>query len=213
MDPDASSKAVPATSPRLCESGEADNFVAAGTEMESPQFEHKETAAQLVPCRICPLNSPPSQSCFSEMDTHLSPSGETETEKETSQVKSANEHEINDDTAVTASRSMGSPVASDMNEDANMVMTHETQDADMDTKDNTQDNTSLGCKITFSTADDLDEMMDIGTIDQLEQEAQMKEEDHNDSTENRISPPISMKGEVFSVVHLFIERFMCVTDM
>lgn len=33
------------------------------------------------------------------------------------------------------------------------------------------------CVLRVSTAPDLDEMMDIGTVDQVEQEAQMKEEE------------------------------------
>lgn len=54
-------------------------------------------------------------------------------------------------------------------------------DPDSDIKDNsiTQqgEEPCVSNKLRISTADDLDEMMDIGTVDQVEQEAQMKEEE------------------------------------
>ncbi|XP_047239406.1 zinc finger MYM-type protein 4-like isoform X3 [Girardinichthys multiradiatus] len=43
---------------------------------------------------------------------------------------------------------------------------------------------SFATKLSVSAADDLDEMMDIGTVDQMEQEAQMKEEEEEEE-ENR----------------------------
>ncbi|XP_032391777.1 zinc finger MYM-type protein 4 isoform X1 [Etheostoma spectabile] len=53
---------------------------------------------------------------------------------------------------------------------------------DIDTKediDTQQEKESPGSKVRVSAVDDLDEMMDIGTVDQVEQEAQMKEEQLN----------------------------------
>lgn len=49
-----------------------------------------------------------------------------------------------------------------------------------------------------STADDLDEMMDIGTVDQVEQEALMKEEEVNClmDVESSRSPAFSNTGKV-----------------
>ncbi|XP_015829628.1 zinc finger MYM-type protein 4 isoform X3 [Nothobranchius furzeri] len=44
-----------------------------------------------------------------------------------------------------------------------------------------EDKSSLAGKPSVSMAEDLDEMMDIGTVDQVDQEAQMKEEDQNSS--------------------------------
>ncbi|KAM9385428.1 zinc finger MYM-type protein 4-like isoform 2-T2 [Pholidichthys leucotaenia] len=55
-------------------------------------------------------------------------------------------------------------------------------DADIATKESDgteQEKVLSDCQLKSFTADDLDEMMDIGTVDQLEQEAQMKEEDQS----------------------------------
>ncbi|GLD47742.1 zinc finger MYM-type protein 4 isoform X1 [Lates japonicus] len=56
----------------------------------------------------------------------------------------------------------------------------ETKNTDSDSKEDVgtqQEEESHGHKLRVSTADDLDEMMDIGTVDQMEQEAQMKAEE------------------------------------
>ncbi|CAJ1082996.1 zinc finger MYM-type protein 4 isoform X3 [Xyrichtys novacula] len=45
--------------------------------------------------------------------------------------------------------------------------------------DTQQEEKPLGSSLRVSSVDDLDEMMDIGTVDQVEQEAQMKEEEQN----------------------------------
>ncbi|XP_037548991.1 zinc finger MYM-type protein 4 [Nematolebias whitei] len=49
-----------------------------------------------------------------------------------------------------------------------------------------EETSPLRCKPTVSTEDDLDEMMDIGTVDQMEQEAQMKEGEENDPSPSEL---------------------------
>lgn len=49
-----------------------------------------------------------------------------------------------------------------------------TSDAQKDLKENAA---PRSCTLRVSTADDLDEMMDIGTVDQIDQEAQMEKEE------------------------------------
>ncbi|XP_049890849.1 zinc finger MYM-type protein 4 isoform X3 [Epinephelus moara] len=53
----------------------------------------------------------------------------------------------------------------------------ETNEPDINTKEDISEQPVK--KLGLSTAEDLDEMMDIGTVDQVEQEAQMKEEQDN----------------------------------
>lgn len=69
-------------------------------------------------------------------------------------------------------------------------------DTDIDTR---QENVSQVCTLRVSTADDLDEMMDIGTVDQVEQEAHMKEEEGNRSmdVDGGCSPAIPSPGNLF----------------
>uniref|UniRef100_UPI003AB04B55 zinc finger MYM-type protein 4 n=1 Tax=Centroberyx gerrardi TaxID=166262 RepID=UPI003AB04B55 len=64
------------------------------------------------------------------------------------------------------------------------VVKDATEEDKSDTKEDSSSNVeSLGCKLMDTTATDLDEIMDIGTVDQVEQEAQMKEEEQKNSTE------------------------------
>lgn len=62
-----------------------------------------------------------------------------------------------------------------------------------------QENASSASKLLVSSADDLDEMMDIGTVDQVDQEAQMEEEKQSKSQSlegNLQSAAVSSAGEV-----------------
>ncbi|XP_070777315.1 zinc finger MYM-type protein 4-like [Enoplosus armatus] len=199
---------VHGASPRLSEHGEEDNFVAE-KEMESTESEHKETEAAAVTSPVCvsPPNPSPSQSSFSTeetVSTVLVQGGETGStsgsEKDGTEVKTEEEFELNAENVAVKDNSLEeSPAAPGVSEDTNMDKTSKREltnmDPDIDTKEDIdiqQEKESVGCK-RVSTADDLDEMMDIGTVDQVEQEAQMKEEEQNSlmDVDSSRSPAIS----------------------
>ncbi|KAM7384706.1 hypothetical protein PAMA_011861 [Pampus argenteus] len=185
---------VPASSPRLSEYEEDDNSVAA-EEMESKEMDHKETEAGVVPCpvSVSPLNQSPSLSSSSteENDTALVHSGESEKEMKTEEVKD-NSLETN-------------PAGPDVSEDTNIDTTaggkeektyaDENMESDTDNKENivAQEETESCSNLRVPAAEDLDEMMDIGTVDQVEQEAQMVEEEQSNLTDgvSRSSPAIT----------------------
>ncbi|XP_053190912.1 zinc finger MYM-type protein 4-like [Scomber japonicus] len=166
---------VPGSS-RLNEHEEDKNFVAA-EKMESKKLEHKQTEAEVVPgpVSVSPLNQSPSHS--SSSNVIVKDNGVEET-------------------------SAGPDVTKDTNMDTSHSgrkeesHTDEKMDSDTDTKEDivTQEEAeSLSCNLRVSTADDLDEMMDIGTVDEVEQEAQMKEEEQSNLSDGdrRSSPAIS----------------------
>ncbi|KAF7661705.1 hypothetical protein LDENG_00255810 [Lucifuga dentata] len=100
----------------------------------------------------------------------------------------------------------------DASEDTNMDMTcdkeitnnsntDEKMDQDMVTnedKSRTEDVETANSKLIDSYANDLDEMMDIGTVDQLEQEAQMEEEEQSNvmGADNRSPSAVSNPASV-----------------
>ncbi|XP_029976246.1 zinc finger MYM-type protein 4 [Salarias fasciatus] len=88
----------------------------------------------------------------------------------------------------TVDDEMHMSTTSDPEKDANNI--DENMDTDTKEADSTHQE-KTGCKV--STADDLDEMMDIGTVDEMEQEAQMKDEDTSGwaDTEGSSSPAVS----------------------
>ncbi|XP_075962361.1 zinc finger MYM-type protein 4 isoform X3 [Anarhichas minor] len=119
---------------------------------------------------------------------------EVKTEEEF-EVKTEEEFESNkENVAVKDDRLEDSPAGPDASEDTIMHKTSE-EVANMDTKEcvdtqqeqeqeeeqeeEEEEEEAAGGKLRVSTADDLDEMMDIGTVDQVEQEAQMNEEQQN----------------------------------
>ncbi|KAL3043474.1 hypothetical protein OYC64_003357 [Pagothenia borchgrevinki] len=155
---------VHTASQQLSEHGEEDTFVAAQKEIEIKEIEHKETLS--------------TEETVSTVMVHSVVSNSTsETEKEEgSQVKTEEEFELS---------SEENPAEPDMSKDTNMHNTVEkitnlNMETDMDTtKDKGTQQGSPGSKSRVPKAEDLDEMMDIGTVDQGEQEAQMKEEQEN----------------------------------
>ncbi|XP_044027837.1 zinc finger MYM-type protein 4 isoform X2 [Siniperca chuatsi] len=191
---------VRGASPRLSEYGEEVNSVA------EKEIEHKETEAAVVPVSVAPLNPSPSQSSFSTeetVSTVLVQGAETgsnsESEKEGTEVKTEEEFELNEENMALKDNILEeSPAGPDVSEDTNQTSdgkkektnTDEKMDPNIGTQ---QEKESLGCKLSVSTADDLDEMMDIGTVDQVEQEAQMKEEEQNSlmDVDSSRSPDIS----------------------
>lgn len=198
-------------SPGLSEQREEDNFVAAEKEMESKETEHKETEAAVLPCPVpeSPLGPSPSQSSEETVSTVLVQGGEpdstSESEKEVTEVKTEEDFELNAENVEAKDSSLEeSRAGPDVTEDTNMDKTSDGKkeitdtDESMDPDDNTQkEKESLASNLRVSTADDLDEMMDIGTVDQVEQEAQMKEEEQNTlmDVDSSRSPAISNTGK------------------
>lgn len=189
------------TSPSFSEREEKDNFVAAEKQMESKETEHKETEAESASLQ----NEPSSQSSFfTEVSTVLVQGGESDSpsasEKE---VKTEEDSELcEENVAAKENSSEESPAGLDISVDSNTEKTseHKKETTNTDEKTSTdidtqQEKSSL---LRVSTADDLDEMMDIGTVDQVEQEALMKEEEVNClmEVESSRSPAFSNTGKV-----------------
>lgn len=98
-----------------------------------------------------------------------------------------------------------SPVGPVQSEDTNMDKPSddgETTDVEVQMSTNadlSQKNPTSASKFLVSSTDDLDEMMDIGTVDQVEQEAQMKEEKQSNSQSlegDNAQPPAISNAEV-----------------
>ncbi|XP_029298588.1 zinc finger MYM-type protein 4-like isoform X2 [Cottoperca gobio] len=169
---------VHAASHRLSEHGEEDAFVAASKDMESKEIEHKETFS-------------PEETVNRVLVHGGEPSSTSESEREEGpEVKTEEEFELNEDNVPVKDNSLEeNPAGPNVSEETNMHKTSEEitntdikMDPDIDTTediDTQQEKESPGSKLRVSTVDDLDEMMDIGTVDQVEQEAQMKEEQEN----------------------------------
>ncbi|XP_070702115.1 zinc finger MYM-type protein 4-like [Pempheris klunzingeri] len=194
-------------SPRLTEHGEEEHS-AADKDMESKEIEFKETEAAVDASLVAtsPLNPPPPQSPVSTdetVSTVLVQAGEPEFAKE---VKIEEDFELNEENvAVKDNSSEESPAGPDVSEDTNMDQTSDLQeeatntDKEMDSDVVTQQAKEyFGCKLRVSAADDLDEMMDIGTVDQVEQEALMKEEEQNSlrDVDSSRSPSITNTASV-----------------
>ncbi|KAM8841688.1 zinc finger MYM-type protein 4 isoform 2-T3 [Spinachia spinachia] len=161
---------------RICEAssgpsedGEEENPLAAEQEGESKETQHEEPEIKET------LNTGLVRGC--------EPRSTSNTEKkERVEVKTEEEFESNKERVAIeddcSEDSLARPAAS---EDTDMHKTpcEEIANTGMNTK--VSINAELqqeadGGMLTALTADDLDEMMDIGTVDQVEQEAQMKEE-------------------------------------
>lgn len=159
------------------------NLAAAKTEVETKEMEHKETRKQ-------------THTTFSAQAGEAD--GASASERGCSEVKE--EEDSNEEKVSTFEILEEGP---DDSGDTSMDTTSEHEDMKSDIKvdtdvDTRQENVSQACRFRVSTADDLDEMMDIGTVDQVEQEAQMKEEERNrlaDVGRSR-SPGVSNTGKV-----------------
>ncbi|KAK2830721.1 hypothetical protein Q5P01_018652 [Channa striata] len=213
------------STPVLSESplrGEEDTFDAAKEEMESKETKHAEPEAAVVtsPPSVSPQSPSPLQSslCTGEnLSTALVHAGEpektSESEKDSTQVEAKEEFEVKEDNVKATDKTLDhSPAEPDRSEDTERDTssdhkeenTEEKIDQDFDTEDDEvkqqeeQEPESCGSnKLKNSTADDLDEMMDIGTVDQVEQEAQMKEEESSSlDAEISRSPAVSNTASV-----------------
>ena len=201
------------SSPRLSEHGEVDYILSSDKEWE------KESGAAVIPspASVSPLNPSASQSSFSTNQT-IRPASDRCAESgsssvsgaEGTEVKTEEEFEINEQNVVVKDNSLEEEAA-DVKEDTDMETTSDfkeeiTKDGDeapgvasTQDIDTQQENEPHGCKSRASPTDDLDEMMDIGTVDQVEQEAQMKVEEQQNSPAdvgNCGSPGTSSEGKV-----------------
>uniref|UniRef100_A0A1A8K1U5 TRASH domain-containing protein n=1 Tax=Nothobranchius kuhntae TaxID=321403 RepID=A0A1A8K1U5_NOTKU len=109
----------------------------------------------------------------------------SESEIENSEMKTDDEPELKEEMKTVRSKSPEETAAGPEDKTSDDKEDVKQTDDDMKTeeeKDGIQeDKSSLAGKPSVSMAEDLDEMMDIGTVDQVDQEAQMKEEDQNSS--------------------------------
>ncbi|TKS88871.1 Zinc finger MYM-type protein 3 [Collichthys lucidus] len=115
----------------------------------------------------------------------------TESEIEDTAVKPKEASELSEENSdKTLEESRAEP---DVIEDANMDKASESAENNAE-----QVEESVACNLRFSTAEDLDEMMDIGTVDQVEQEALMKEDEQNSvkDAESSRSPAVSHTATV-----------------
>ncbi|CAI5691442.1 unnamed protein product [Oreochromis niloticus] len=214
------------SSHELSKEREEDNDAAAADkDMESEEAELKETETEVI---HSVSSTSPSQAFSAEETEETvtvndgEPGSTTEPQKEAPEVKSDEGLEVisdegveskAEDLAVKDESLEESPAVADVSEDTCMdaAPDHEEEneikntDENMDTRNDTKEEvcteqeSSIGCKPKVLTAgDELDEMMDIGTVDQVEQEAQMKEEEQNSlkDMESSRSPDASNTASV-----------------
>lgn len=196
--------------------GEANKLDAAEEEMESLDTELAETEAAVVtaPITLSPLILSPSELSTGEtLNTVLVPGGEpgntSEAGKEDSEVKTEEQFQLNKEHYVETGKSLDQSAAgSDLSENTNtdtasdckQKINTEDEMEDSDSKEaiktRQQEDSHDSNELRVSAADeDLNEMMDIGTVDQMEQEAQMKEEECNTlDEESSCSPALSNAG-------------------
>lgn len=205
----ADSEDIHRASPGLCERGEKVDSAAA-KKVEAAEMEEKETETAVDPSPVSPPDLSTSQSSFStqeEVSGVLAqgdePDSTAESDKEGTEVKMEEDHEPNKDhVSQTLEENLTGPDSSvDTNMDKMFDHSQEKTDTDVDTR---QENASPVCKFRVSAADDLDEMMDIGTVDQVEQEAHMKEEEGNRSMDRECSPGAPSPGNLSIVLYLYL---------
>uniref|UniRef100_A0A7N6B6A5 HTH CENPB-type domain-containing protein n=1 Tax=Anabas testudineus TaxID=64144 RepID=A0A7N6B6A5_ANATE len=184
-------------------------------DMDSRETENAETEAAVATSStsVSPLDPSLSQSSSAgeTFGNVLVLGGEpistSESEKDGTEVKTGEEFELNEKNYAVKDKSLDHSLSEpDLREDTNTdkasdhkkeINIQDKMDKDSDTKETVvsqQQEESIGSnKLRLSTADDnLDEMMDIGTVDQMEQEAQMKEEECNSlDAESSCSPAVS----------------------
>ncbi|XP_061903355.1 zinc finger MYM-type protein 4 isoform X2 [Entelurus aequoreus] len=143
-----------------------DPGASAPNEMEGNTLKHQAADLQLVPCRWEPLNiSPP----HPEVET--GPSDLTGGEKTEDGCPAEGDGEDEE---------MDMSAAQDPEEEDD----DEEEEAEAEAEEDVHDKEEEGKgKCSTGTQNDLDEMMDIGTVDEQEQEAQM-EKDEQDVTDN-----------------------------
>lgn len=210
-----------------------DDAAAAEKDMESEEAELKETETEVI---HSVGSTSPSQAFSAEETEETvtvndgEPGSTTEPQKEAPEVKCDEGLEVISDEGVESKAEdlagkdesqEESPAVADVSEDACMDAapdreeekeiknTDENMDTSNDTKEEvcTEQESSICCKPKVLTAgDELDEMMDIGTVDQVEQEAQMKEEEQNSlkDMESSRSPDASNTG-----IKMLFDWYIC----
>ncbi|KAM6899612.1 zinc finger MYM-type protein 4-like [Xenentodon cancila] len=107
-------------------------------------------------------------------------SDESESGKEDPEVKTEEEFEVKEENTEDQEKSSESTDTDTRSDDKDDVKRDDMDPAENTKEDDgVQQNSSVGFKLRISAVDDLDEMMDIGTVDQIEQEAQMKKEEED----------------------------------
>ncbi|XP_028256554.1 zinc finger MYM-type protein 4-like isoform X4 [Parambassis ranga] len=162
----------PEPSQKPSEQGEEDMVTVYEKQMES-----KDTKASVHPPAVS--RASPSEVMFETVMVQDDETGSTSaSEKE---VKTEEEFIIEEEnaTAVGQNSLSTSPAGPAASTDTHMDSNCKDTDTNTEAGDDTKEERSSGCILRVSAADDLDEMMDIGIVDQVEQEAQMKEEEQN----------------------------------
>eukprot|EP00066_Takifugu_rubripes_P017877 XP_011607143.1 PREDICTED: zinc finger MYM-type protein 4-like [Takifugu rubripes] len=146
-------------------------------------FAEKQTIPEiLIPCRITPLNMSFSEAPFSTEDSIVNKvqgggaNGTSDSEKEDDDVKTEESSEMDVEKVSVSEQSTPEADINDGMSDHRKEMADTSTETHLDA-DTVSENAPVACKTRSSTAEDLDEMMDIGTVDQVDQEAQMKGED------------------------------------
>ncbi|XP_037831690.1 zinc finger MYM-type protein 4 isoform X2 [Kryptolebias marmoratus] len=178
-------ESVRGSSPTMSEEGKQEN-AAAGTETESKETNDQETvtAASSLPAVSTDEPSEPAHSAESTREQE-DPQEEKPEEKpeEEQEEKPEEEQEVKEPEGTQQDqRSEDTPAGANMSEDSPSDQKEDGTKEDGETQES-----SSGCKPSVSREDDLDEMMDIGTVDQMEQEAQMKEGEQS-SLDSSLSP-------------------------
>ncbi|XP_068603716.1 zinc finger MYM-type protein 4-like [Brachionichthys hirsutus] len=190
------SEPVHSASAKPCEHGVEDDVAPAAAKVTADaETKPRETEAE-VDSSVSHLNLSPAQSSTSPEDTVKSvlgqlpePEGVPESEKKDTEEKTDEDFEVNkDNLAVKENRSGQSSTGTiaTENTEVNEICHRKKEpteadaikDPGMETEEKME---SLTSNLRVPTADALDEMMDIGTVDQVDQEAQMKEEEQNGS--------------------------------
>lgn len=174
------SKTVRRYSPRLLKYGHKDNADVA---------EKQRILEALTPCRISPLNSSSLVTSFFREDSignlvqGCEANGTSESKEEDAKVKIKESSQLNVENVSALKISEQSFPDRNINDRENSRTSDQRKEmTDAADKTGRVIHTVLGsCKIGCSEADDPYEMMDIGTVDQMDQESQIKGEDSLDT--------------------------------
>ncbi|XP_028256552.1 zinc finger MYM-type protein 4-like isoform X2 [Parambassis ranga] len=184
----------PEPSQKPSEQGEEDMVTVYEKQMES-----KDTKASVHPPAVS--RASPSEVMFETVMVQDDETGSTSaSEKE---VKTEEEFIIEEEnaTAVGQNSLSTSPAGPAASTDTHMDSNCKDTDTNTEAGDDTKEERSSGCILRVSAADDLDEMMDIGIVDQVEQEAQMKEEEQNSLDMESSHSPTTSNTELSTGLH------------
>ncbi|XP_060915066.1 zinc finger MYM-type protein 4-like isoform X1 [Labrus mixtus] len=164
-------------------------------EMKKEEIEHADTESGVVSSPVSPSQASSfTEETVTKVVVQGDESGGSDSEKETPEVKTEEEFELEEENEGLKDKNLkeaprGPNDSTEKNKDGK---TESSVDAQLEKR-------SFGCNTSVSGADDLDEMMDIGAVDEVEQEAQMKEEEENSSMDVDNSRSASLAGDSNSV--------------